>query len=248
MESVELRVFFFSSRGRHTRFKCDWSSDVCSSDLIDGGERPIVVRKRRGPVGQPHGEVGACPVEDRHEVVAQHGNAELAHTRDAGAVIVDAPIAPGAPQLDVLVHRDALDHGKAKPGILDLSLERAEARAAPGVAHRHVVQRGHDARDSGDLSNMGERDRISGAEPAKARDHVRSSSSTSRTLARLKSPGTVSFSALAATANSRAPAGASPPSNRAMSAAAKLSPPPTRSTTYTQCRRLCANERVSASY
>src|SRR4030066_1598504 len=27
------RVFFFSSRRRHTRFKCDWSSDVCSSDL-----------------------------------------------------------------------------------------------------------------------------------------------------------------------------------------------------------------------
>src|SRR5260370_1248982 len=29
-----LFVFFFSSRRRHTRFKCDWSSDVCSSDLI----------------------------------------------------------------------------------------------------------------------------------------------------------------------------------------------------------------------
>src|SRR5260370_5418469 len=27
--------FFFSSRRRHTRFKCDWSSDVCSSDLGD---------------------------------------------------------------------------------------------------------------------------------------------------------------------------------------------------------------------
>src|SRR5260370_41554293 len=25
--------FFLSSRRRHTRFKCDWSSDVCSSDL-----------------------------------------------------------------------------------------------------------------------------------------------------------------------------------------------------------------------
>src|SRR4029434_11328342 len=24
----------FSSRRRHTRFKCDWSSDVCSSDLV----------------------------------------------------------------------------------------------------------------------------------------------------------------------------------------------------------------------
>src|SRR5256886_6646845 len=28
-------VFFFSSRRRHTRFDCDWSSDVCSSDLGD---------------------------------------------------------------------------------------------------------------------------------------------------------------------------------------------------------------------
>src|SRR5699024_7122021 len=27
--------FFFSSRRRHTRSKRDWSSDVCSSDLID---------------------------------------------------------------------------------------------------------------------------------------------------------------------------------------------------------------------
>src|SRR5699024_12077865 len=28
--------FFFSSRRRHTRSKRDWSSDVCSSDLVDG--------------------------------------------------------------------------------------------------------------------------------------------------------------------------------------------------------------------
>src|SRR5260370_31951083 len=28
-----MSLFFFSSRRRHTRFKCDWSSDVCSSDL-----------------------------------------------------------------------------------------------------------------------------------------------------------------------------------------------------------------------
>src|SRR2546430_6130266 len=33
--SVQAIVFsfFFSSRRRHTRFDCDWSSDVCSSDL-----------------------------------------------------------------------------------------------------------------------------------------------------------------------------------------------------------------------
>src|SRR5690606_40617424 len=29
-----VAFFFFSSRRRHTRFSRDWSSDVCSSDLI----------------------------------------------------------------------------------------------------------------------------------------------------------------------------------------------------------------------
>src|ERR1039457_7524581 len=30
-----LFFFFFSSRRRHTRLQGDWSSDVCSSDLLD---------------------------------------------------------------------------------------------------------------------------------------------------------------------------------------------------------------------
>src|SRR6266571_7798007 len=30
--------FFFSSRRRHTRLTCDWSSDVCSSDLAVNDE------------------------------------------------------------------------------------------------------------------------------------------------------------------------------------------------------------------
>src|SRR5690242_21384825 len=29
-------IFFFSSRRRHTSLTCDWSSDVCSSDLGPG--------------------------------------------------------------------------------------------------------------------------------------------------------------------------------------------------------------------
>src|SRR2546430_5352868 len=31
-EDGRVVYFFFSSRRRHTRFDCDWSSDVCSSD------------------------------------------------------------------------------------------------------------------------------------------------------------------------------------------------------------------------
>src|SRR2546427_5316125 len=33
--------FFFSSRRRHTRFDCDWSSDVCSSDLGEAFSRKL---------------------------------------------------------------------------------------------------------------------------------------------------------------------------------------------------------------
>src|SRR5688572_31095167 len=62
--------FFFSSRRRHTRFDCDWSSDVCSSDL--GRE----VAERRQPsnfevLGQviswsPEGDILACVRSEEH--------------------------------------------------------------------------------------------------------------------------------------------------------------------------------------
>src|SRR5689334_24052816 len=39
--------FFFSSRRRHTRWNCDWSSDVCSSDLPPGPAR-LPLRRRPG--------------------------------------------------------------------------------------------------------------------------------------------------------------------------------------------------------
>src|SRR2546430_13439342 len=38
---LSLFFFFFSSRRRHTRFDCDWSSDVCSSDLTADRERAL---------------------------------------------------------------------------------------------------------------------------------------------------------------------------------------------------------------
>src|SRR5689334_23708039 len=41
--SILLFSFFFSSRRRHTRWNCDWSSDVCSSDL-NSGLVPFLIR------------------------------------------------------------------------------------------------------------------------------------------------------------------------------------------------------------
>src|SRR5260370_6338875 len=46
--AVRCICFFFSSRRRHTRFKCDWSSDVCSSDL-----RPVACTPDRAAERAP---------------------------------------------------------------------------------------------------------------------------------------------------------------------------------------------------
>src|SRR5437762_6054560 len=59
-ESVSFRfIFFFSSRRRHTRYIGDWSSDVCSSDLIR-----ILVAVLGTGLGGP-----AVHVRERHAVL-----------------------------------------------------------------------------------------------------------------------------------------------------------------------------------
>src|SRR5437762_12589906 len=48
--AVNIFVFFFSSRRRHTRYIGDWSSDVCSSDLElhDRWGQPVIVENKPG--------------------------------------------------------------------------------------------------------------------------------------------------------------------------------------------------------
>src|SRR5256886_7756871 len=45
-EEFMFLCFFFSSRRRHTRFDCDWSSDVCSSDLVHRSREGVAARIR----------------------------------------------------------------------------------------------------------------------------------------------------------------------------------------------------------
>src|SRR5436189_266395 len=86
------------------------------------------------------------------------------------------PMRAAPAEFDVLVHGNAFDYGEAEPGVFDLRLEGPEPLATPGIADRQVVQGAHDARHPGDLADVGERDRVGRAEPAKARDHARNSS------------------------------------------------------------------------
>src|SRR5947207_9210609 len=45
--------FFFSSRRRHTRSLCDWSSDVCSSDLSVSAPPRSGATASRALIGPP---------------------------------------------------------------------------------------------------------------------------------------------------------------------------------------------------
>src|SRR6266508_5862256 len=57
-------MFFFSSRRRHTRWPRDWSSDVCSSDLILVVDDAAFMRKM----------VTDALTKGGHEVIGEAGN------------------------------------------------------------------------------------------------------------------------------------------------------------------------------
>src|SRR2546430_11259823 len=71
-------MFFFSSRRRHRCFDCDWSSDVCSSDLAKG-VRPGVF----------HG-IGLAAHECSHGAGGEPATGQITLNGDGTASIVSA--------------------------------------------------------------------------------------------------------------------------------------------------------------
>src|SRR2546430_14934569 len=70
---------FFSSRGRHPGFDCDWSSDVCSSDLLYVPDAEHIIPNLRKLTDFAHGhDVRIVASADDH--VAEH--AEISATPD----------------------------------------------------------------------------------------------------------------------------------------------------------------------
>src|SRR5438309_8433873 len=71
--------FFFSSRRRHTRWNCDWSSDVCSSDLAIPANRCVLVRGKRVDIEivQPDMKIVPDFRADSHEMLLAEMPAHL---------------------------------------------------------------------------------------------------------------------------------------------------------------------------
>src|SRR2546422_8207895 len=112
-----VACFFFSSRRRHTRCSRDWSSDVCSSDLV--------------PLG--HDRDASRPATDRDLAVPA---GEIA--ADPGEALTAARIAEPAHTLD----QRGLESGRVPPARSEaLALRRLEGVAEPYPCVRH---RDHD--------------------------------------------------------------------------------------------------------
>src|SRR5437762_10707922 len=74
-------LFFFSSRRRHTRYIGDWSSDVCSSDLLEalnaGGAREIDLR--HATEGDSVDDLVFAELRPRQDQLGSFGEAHGAH-------------------------------------------------------------------------------------------------------------------------------------------------------------------------
>src|SRR5207248_3881142 len=83
-ELLAGNLFFFSSRRRHTRSYGDWSSDVCSSDLLGAEDRPLhawvepgsyvsVALSDTGGDGRPHVGAGVRAFRSEERRVGKEG-------------------------------------------------------------------------------------------------------------------------------------------------------------------------------
>src|SRR5260370_41451829 len=90
-----ISFFFFSSRRRHTRFKCDWSSDVCSSDLWNArkGRDALTVTWDEGPNAQVSSasisQLLAQRADDKAPVARHDGDADAALASAVSKVSAD---------------------------------------------------------------------------------------------------------------------------------------------------------------
>src|SRR2546428_2327733 len=100
---IELRKFFFASRSRHTRSDRDWSSDVCSSDLVVYrgavaalGEGAAIDDERQGRVVRHDAVIGEAIGFDRHGFVRTTHDASPASHRSEENTLTPAadPLLP----------------------------------------------------------------------------------------------------------------------------------------------------------
>ena len=139
--------------------------------LIELLEVRLLIGEADGAVFLHIVKVGAEPIEDGHEVVADTFHAEFAEISDGFRIVFDEPIARGLAELDVLMHGDGLDDFHLEPGLFAELFEAGDLVARPDFAHGDVVNSRDDARQIGDLLDVGKRDAVALPVPAEGHFH-----------------------------------------------------------------------------
>jgi hypothetical protein len=143
---------------------------------VEGREERLVEAQSGAAVRQRVTKVRAGPVQHGHEIVADRAKPAGREVAQRLAVIVEEGVEIPLPDLDRLVHRQALDHAPAQAQIrvrLDRRLAGADLLHAPHHAVGDLVQGRDDARGTG-LPDVLEPDRIVGSEPTPGLLHAAS--------------------------------------------------------------------------
>ena len=134
--------------------------DILSHRLVIALDLVLLVEQCGGAVAYRMEQVGAGPVEDGHEVVADDLDAELGQVADALLVILDILVAGGQTDLDIIVHVDGLDNIHIKAVGVDLVCNLLDLVDFPDLAGHLVVQCPDDAGHAGDLLDVAQGDGV----------------------------------------------------------------------------------------
>ena len=137
---------------------------------VEVGKLGIVEVEVGSSVGIIVEQVGTCPVEHRHEVVADTMDTLCREVAQRLLINLYLVVAVRTAILDGLYHRQTLDHAPAHTIRLDVLTQVANLFTSPHFAQGHVVQSGDDALNT-NLSQHGKRNLVLLAKPSPCSFH-----------------------------------------------------------------------------
>ena len=134
--------------------------DVLGHGVVVVLDHALFIEQGGGAVADLVEQVGAGPVEDGHEVVADDLHTELAQVAHGGLVILDVLVTGGLADLDVVMNVDGFHNIHIEAVGLQLLLNLRDLVHFPNFAGHLVMQRPDNAGYAGDLLDIGKRDFI----------------------------------------------------------------------------------------
>ncbi|MNG02092.1 hypothetical protein D3C84_851000 [compost metagenome] len=140
-------------------------------EQVERGKRGLIETQRPTTIRHFPRQVGASPVQYRHEVVAHDIEAAARKVAHALLVVGDVLVTPTTAALDVFMHRNAFHHRPAQACGFDHLFARRDGVHRPDFAIGDFVQRGDDTGRTG-LADVRQGDRVFGPKPTPCLFHV----------------------------------------------------------------------------